>query len=161
METEDEKEELLQLLHRWLWLWNEGELSFEPLQLTQEDLDDLIVRTRTALIAPTQPHAPDAKLPPLVPDGPRRKMLIEIEVSANFEKRLDNQWEVEREINADRWSWSWPKDDEGRDRSHLAGRRISGPEVEFDEATERELHEQLDDIRRAQIASPDSHSKPL
>jgi len=50
---------------------------------------------------------PDTSLPPLVPDGPRRKMLITIEVSANFEKRLDNQWEVEREINADRWSWRW------------------------------------------------------
>lgn len=45
-------------------------------------------------------------LPPLT-DGPRRKMLIEIEVGADFEKRLDNQWEVEREIRADRWNWRW------------------------------------------------------
>jgi hypothetical protein len=52
-------------------------------------------------------RTPDTTLPPLVPDDPRRKMLISIEVSANFEKRLDNQWEVEREINADRWSWQW------------------------------------------------------
>lgn len=49
---------------------------------------------------------PDASLPPMG-DGPRRKMLIEIEVSADFEKRLDNQWMVEREIAADRWSWKW------------------------------------------------------
>ncbi len=50
---------------------------------------------------------PDTSLPPLDPNAPRRKMLVEIEVSADFEKRLDNQWMVEREINADRWSWRW------------------------------------------------------
>ena len=49
---------------------------------------------------------PNVNLPPLG-DGPRRKMLIEIEVSADFEKRLDNQWMVEREIHADRWAWRW------------------------------------------------------
>lgn len=38
-------------------------------------------------------------------------MLVEIEVSADFEKRLDNQWMVEREINADRWSWQWKDND--------------------------------------------------
>ena len=59
-------------------------------------------------------HTPNANLPPLVPDGPRRTMLVKIEVSADFTKRLDNQWEVEREIHADRWSWSWAvtKDDQ-------------------------------------------------
>jgi len=51
-------------------------------------------------------HTPDTNLPPLA-EGPRRKMIVEIEVSADFEKRLDNQWEVEREIHADRWSWKW------------------------------------------------------
>lgn len=50
---------------------------------------------------------PNVDLPPFVPDGPRRKMLVEIEVSADFENRLDNQWEVEREIHADRWNWRW------------------------------------------------------
>lgn len=49
---------------------------------------------------------PDASLPPLG-EGPRRSMLIEIEVTADFEKRLDNQWMVEREIHADRWKWRW------------------------------------------------------
>jgi hypothetical protein len=49
---------------------------------------------------------PNSNLPRLV-DGPYRKMLIEIEVAMGFEKRLDNQWEVEREIHADRWAWSW------------------------------------------------------
>lgn len=34
-------------------------------------------------------------------------MLIEIEVSADFEQRMDNQWMVEREINSDRWNWRW------------------------------------------------------
>lgn len=53
---------------------------------------------------------PDATLPPLDPTGPRRKMVVEIEVSADFEKRLDNQWMVEREIHADRWSWGWADD---------------------------------------------------
>lgn len=52
-------------------------------------------------------NTPDPSLPPLVPEGPRRDMLIRISVSANFEKRLDNQWEVEREIQADRWQWEW------------------------------------------------------
>jgi len=49
---------------------------------------------------------PNAKLPPLG-EGPRRKMIIEIEVTEDFEKRLDNQWMVEREIHADRWNWRW------------------------------------------------------
>lgn len=49
---------------------------------------------------------PNATLPP-IGDGPRRKMLIEIEVTEDFERRLDNQWMVEREINADRWEWKW------------------------------------------------------
>lgn len=40
-------------------------------------------------------------------DGPRRKMIIEIKVTADFEKRLDNQWMVEREIHAARWKWNW------------------------------------------------------
>jgi len=53
-------------------------------------------------------RTPDTSLPPLAAAAePRRKMLVEVEVSANFGKRLDNQWEVEREINADRWSWRW------------------------------------------------------
>lgn len=50
---------------------------------------------------------PDPSIPPLDPSTKKRKMLIGIEVSENFEKRLDNQWEVEREIQADRWSWTW------------------------------------------------------
>ena len=67
-------------------------------------------------------HTPDASLPPYEPDATkRRRMVIEIEVSADFEKRLDNQWEVEREINADRWRWSWPKDGQGHD---LSGERL-------------------------------------
>jgi hypothetical protein len=49
---------------------------------------------------------PNSDLLPLSA-GPKRKMLVEIEVSADFERRLDNQWEVEREIHADRWSWRW------------------------------------------------------
>jgi hypothetical protein len=50
---------------------------------------------------------PNASLPPLDPDTPRRKMVITIEVAADFERRLDNQWMVEREVAADRWSWAW------------------------------------------------------
>lgn len=49
---------------------------------------------------------PNAKLPPI--GGPlRRKIVIEVEVPADFESRLDNQWTVEREIHADRWNWNW------------------------------------------------------
>ncbi len=52
-------------------------------------------------------RTPDAALPPLNPNPERRNMQITIEVGADFEKRLDNQWEVEREIHADRWMWNW------------------------------------------------------
>ncbi len=69
---------------------------------------DAAQRSGMKLVAVPAVTTPDASLPPFEPDATkRRKMLIEIEVSANFEKRLDNQWEVEREINADRWSWRW------------------------------------------------------
>ncbi len=50
---------------------------------------------------------PNVKLPPLDPTGPRRGIVIHIEVAADFENRLDNQWMVEREIHADRWNWKW------------------------------------------------------
>lgn len=53
-------------------------------------------------------RTPNASLPPLDPTAARRKMVITIEVAADFEKRLDNQWMVEREIAADRWTWQWP-----------------------------------------------------
>lgn len=52
---------------------------------------------------------PNVSLLPLG-EGPRRKIIIEIEVTADFEKRLDNQWMVEREIHADRWAWRWPSE---------------------------------------------------
>ncbi len=55
----------------------------------------------------TPPRTPNASLPPLNPGEPRRKMLVEIEVHAHFEKHLNNQWEIEREIAADRWGWQW------------------------------------------------------
>lgn len=51
---------------------------------------------------------PDSKLPRFDPDKPRRKLLITIEVPEDFERRLDMQWVIEREIHADRWSWNWP-----------------------------------------------------
>lgn len=51
---------------------------------------------------------------------------------------------------------SWRNRPGREDRVGLLRRqRISGPEVEFDEATKRELREGLDDIRRTQIASPE------
>ncbi len=52
-------------------------------------------------------ETPNSALPPLAPEIPKRKMLIEIEVAETFEDRLDNQWMVEREIQADRWTWHW------------------------------------------------------
>ena len=52
---------------------------------------------------------PDPSLPPLS-DGPRRKLLVEVDVPVDWEKRLDMQWVLEREIHADRWSWRWPQD---------------------------------------------------
>lgn len=50
---------------------------------------------------------PNPALPRLNPNPNRRKMIIEIEVGADFASRLDNQWEVEQEIRADRWLWDW------------------------------------------------------
>lgn len=56
-------------------------------------------------------HTPNPKLAPLVhPSAPTRKMVVEIEVAADFETRLDNQWMVEREIHADRWGWRWAEE---------------------------------------------------
>lgn len=55
-------------------------------------------------------YTPNSKLLPLG-SPPFRKMIIEIEVSADFEKRLDNQWVIEREIHADRYSWRWKDND--------------------------------------------------
>jgi hypothetical protein len=60
----------------------------------------------------SDPHThetPNASLPPLG-DGPRRKILVTVEVPANWESRMDMQWVLEREIHADRWSWTWPKE---------------------------------------------------
>lgn len=51
-------------------------------------------------------HSPDPNLPP-IGDGPRRKMLLEIEVTADFEKRLDNHWMILCEVHADRYRWRW------------------------------------------------------
>ncbi len=56
---------------------------------------------------PTPFTTPNSSLPPLDSTAPRRKMVITIDVAADFEKRLDNQWMVEREIAADRWEWCW------------------------------------------------------
>ena len=50
-------------------------------------------------------HTPNSKLLPLG-SGKRKKMIIEIEVTEDFEKRLDSQWMIEREIHADRYSWT-------------------------------------------------------
>lgn len=65
---------------------------------------------RLASIIDRHIATPNAALPPLDPTTPRRKMVITIEVAADFEKRLDNQWMVEREIAADRWNWRWASD---------------------------------------------------
>ncbi len=54
-------------------------------------------------------NTPDPSLPPLG-DGPRRKITITVEVPADWEKRLDMQWVLEREIHADRWNWEWPSE---------------------------------------------------
>ena len=62
---------------------------------------DEIERLRAAAITP------NATLPP-IGDGPRRKMLVEVEVPVDWEQRLDMQWVLEREIHADRWTWEWP-----------------------------------------------------
>lgn len=53
-------------------------------------------------------NTPDSSLPIIDPEKPRKTILIEIEVPEDWEKRLDMQWVVEREINADRWKWKYP-----------------------------------------------------
>lgn len=52
-------------------------------------------------------HTPNPNLPPIAPAAKLRTMLIEIEAPEDFKHRLDNQWVVEREIHADRWTWRW------------------------------------------------------
>ena len=49
---------------------------------------------------------PNSVLPPLG-DGPRRTILVSVDVPANWTERMDMQWVLEREIHADRWSWQW------------------------------------------------------
>lgn len=70
--------------------------------------EDTALVSELASIIDAHFATPNAALPPLDPTTPRRKMVITIEVAADFEKRLDNQWMVEREIAADRWTWQWP-----------------------------------------------------
>lgn len=53
-------------------------------------------------------NTPDSKLAPLG-SWPRVPIAITINVPVDWKSRLDMQWVVEREIHADRWSWSWPK----------------------------------------------------
>lgn len=55
-----------------------------------------------------QLRTPNSGLPPLG-NGPRRKMIVTVEVPADWESRLDMQWVLEREIHADRWAWNWPE----------------------------------------------------
>ena len=45
-------------------------------------------------------------LPP-IGDGPRKTICVKVDVPADWESRLDMQWVIEREIHADRWSWTW------------------------------------------------------
>lgn len=51
---------------------------------------------------------PNPSWPPLG-EGPRKKIIITVEVPEDWEERLDMQWVLEREIHADRWAWSWPE----------------------------------------------------
>lgn len=53
-------------------------------------------------------NTPDPKLPPLDPRYPTRPLIVTVHVPENWEQRLDMQWVLEREIQADRWSWNWP-----------------------------------------------------
>lgn len=59
---------------------------------------------RLRKIASGPGFTPNINLPP-IGEGERMKILIEVEVPADWERRLDMQWVVEREIAADRWSW--------------------------------------------------------
>lgn len=59
-------------------------------------------------------YTPNTSLPPMG-EGPRRRMVITIEVTEDFERRLDNQWMVEREIHADRWCWKWENEKRAQD----------------------------------------------
>lgn len=61
---------------------------------------------------------PNASLPP-IGDGPRKKIMVEVEVPADWIDRLDMQWVLEREIHADRWNWQWPQY-----RTSAAGTRV-------------------------------------
>lgn len=73
------------------------------LKWMQEALNsrDLIKKLETDGI-----KTPNSSLPQ-IGCGPRKDIIITISVTEDFEKRLDNQWMVEREIHADRWMWKW------------------------------------------------------
>lgn len=84
-----------------------------PTDFYKESMND----DNTTLTGPG--YTPNSKLPP-IGGGPRRKMLVEIEVCADFGTRLDNQWMVEREIHADRWKWRWANEYEALVQAALA-----------------------------------------
>ena len=67
---------------------------------------EIIKRLERELAEVLKVETPDSTLPPLG-GGPRKTLIVEVEVPENWEQRLDMQWVLEREINADRWKWNW------------------------------------------------------
>lgn len=62
---------------------------------------DVKIRTHYRAMLAAAPHPPSAQAEPTI------DINIKIAVPANWSNRLDMQWIVEREIHADRWSWSY------------------------------------------------------
>lgn len=58
------------------------------------------------------PTTPNPSLPPLAGNVPTRALSVTVMVPADWEKRLDMQWVLEREIHADRWNWEWADEKE-------------------------------------------------
>ena len=81
-------------------------------------------------------HTPNASLPPLG-EGERREIVVKIKVPCDWEKRLDMQWVVEREIHADRWNWEWPRiiADDQKQIETLAAEYIAWNNLESDSAS--------------------------
>ena len=80
-------------------------------------------------------------------DEPTIDINIKIAVPANWSNRLDMQWIVEREIHADRWSWSYaaPQPPSAKDDAVEALRRI------IEAANGRQHHNPITDEMHAAL----------
>ena len=91
---------------------HEGERMHGGSATNRSDLVAALQARQAPAAQASEPTTPNASLPP-IGEGPRAKIHVTVEVPSDWERRLDMQWVLEREIHADRWSWNWPQAQQG------------------------------------------------